>query len=254
MAVINSRDVKILELLRLMGWVREDLLARWIGIEYKEKKDKINMLRIASRLEDGGYVIRKKQIVGNPFYWSLGKVGVSYIGGYKLSKFSLVKSRHDDLVCELIVSKLLGKSDAEIMTDRTIRLSNEHLVKVVSGGKARMVECVVPDVVIDGVAFEIELTRKSADKYRKKVFEYKKDISSGKFKSVIIYTEKTIASFINYQAVKNSSSFSFMVFSGDNIAGAVPWKYEDLEQLQEHNKNLVDRMIPQELEDKLFNE
>ena len=45
-----------------------------------------------------------------------------------------------------------------------------------------------------------------------------------------------------------------MVFSGDNIAGAVPWKYEDLEQLQEHNKNLVDRMIPQELEDKLFNE
>ncbi|MFN8771014.1 MAG: hypothetical protein ACK5Z5_06550 [Neisseriaceae bacterium] len=254
MAIINNRDIKILEILKLMGWVREDLLAKWVGVEYKERKDKVNMQRIAKRLEDDGFIVRVKQIVGNPFYWSLGKRGVDYIGGFKQSKFSLIKSRHDDLVCELIISKLLVNPEFEVVTDRIITLSNEHLVRVVSGGKMKLVECVVPDVVIDGVAYEVELTRKTADKYRKKIGDYVKDINSGKFKEVLIYTDKSIASFINYHAVKNNPSFKFMVFSGTNIINAVEWQYDDLEALQEHNQSLVSRINVDQNSGKIFHE
>lgn len=200
---VTHRDELIFSLIKKLGWVRQDDIARFLNMDYA--KEEVNHLirNIGYRLQKHDYIIKKKVLTAHPSYWCFSKFGAQMCGGIAEPKFVLQNIRHDNLVAKVLID-LLQKGEAEVKTEFELK----HEVVWEKGKKVKL-----PDLLIDGrVAVEVELTQKNSARMSSIVREYK----FGKYEEVIYYTTKKIATLMSEMAGDNSK-FKFKIIDENNV-------------------------------------
>jgi hypothetical protein len=214
--VLTERDIKIFDLIKKFGWLREDYIAQFLGFDWSLLKTKNNINSLAHRLSKSLFIEKKKIIEGYPAYWRLGKIGAEFMNATEEKKFVLMTLRHNDFVADLAIKLLIdGKN-----------VKTEYELKQDLYGEAAK-KTKLPDLVIDdNLAIEIELSRKNDTKLAVIVNKY----LMGNYKSIIYYTDSKVIANKVYQLSKNSSLFKFMLFDGVNIKGAVEYTPVNVEK------------------------
>jgi hypothetical protein len=205
-AVLSARDLKVLSLVSRFGWVREDNLAMYLGLDYKVKKDYILVKSVTNRLVRSGWLVKNKFLGDRACYCTLSKIGAkSYNVKVQITK-SLVTIRHDDLVEELAMKFLL--LGVQIKTE--LELKHERIgVKKIS------------DFVLnDRVAIEVEITEKSKLRIKEIIKHYEKLLDGFIFDKVCYYSDKKrILSVVN-SFIGNSykNKFEFYYFESSIVS------------------------------------
>ena len=200
---VTHRDELIFNLIKKLGWVRQDDIAFYLGMDYSEKEINHLIRNIGYRLQKHDYIVKKKILTAHPSYWSFSKFGAQMCGGIAEPKFVLQNIRHDNLVAKVLID-LLQKGETNVKTEFELK----HEVVWEKGKKVKL-----PDLLIDGrVAVEVELTQKNSLRMNAIVREYK----FGKYEQVIYYTTKKIAILMSEVAGDNSK-FKFKIIDENNV-------------------------------------
>jgi hypothetical protein len=204
---ITQRDEMIFNLIKKLGWVRQDYVATFLNMDYS-KADVNHLVRnIGYRLQRHDYIIKKKILTAHPNYWCFSKFGAQMCGGVAEPKFVLQNIRHDNLVAKLLIN-LLQKGEMNVKSEFELK----HEVIWEKGKKIKL-----PDLLIDDrVAIEVELTQKSSVRMSAIIREYK----FGKYEEVIYYTTKKIATLMS-DMVGDSSKFKFKIIDENNILNSI---------------------------------
>ncbi len=180
---LGERDLKIFELIKKMGWVRQDDIAYYLGLDYEDSKVNIIIRGIGFRLQKHGYIIKKRFIVGYPSYWCFTKLGVESYGGIAEPKFVLQNIKHDSFVTRLLI-EMLQKNTLEVKTEFELK---HEIVFDKNNSKNKKIK--IPDLAVGNVAIEVELTQKNLARINAIIREYR----LGKYEQVIYYTTNAIA-------------------------------------------------------------
>jgi hypothetical protein len=201
--VITDRDEKILGVLKKFGYIREDYLARYLGMDYSLKSVKDVLQVLSGRLKKHEIIIREKIKVGKPFYWWLAKTGVEIIEAIPIKKISLITLDHNDIVASLAINLLIENPDLNLQTEFELKQN-------LYGADAR--EKKIPDLIInENEAIEIEISKKNNKRWVNAVSQY---LSMG-YESITYYTNsKSIATSIS-KICSNNPKFRFKIFSKD---------------------------------------
>jgi hypothetical protein len=204
---ITHRDEQIFNLIKKLGWVRQDDIATYLKMDYSDVKVVQIMRDIGRRLQRHNYIIKKKILVTHPIYWCFSKFGATMCGGIAEPKFVLQNIRHDNLVAKILVN-LLQKGEFNVKTEFELK----HETVWEKGKKIKL-----PDLLIDErVAVEVELTQKSSLRMNAIVRDYK----FGRYEEVIYYTTKKIATLMSEVAGENNK-FKFKIIDENNILDSV---------------------------------
>lgn len=221
---LSERDIKIFELIKKFGWIREDFIAKYLKLDWSSTKVKHNMYALGTRLYKNEFVTKVKIIEGYPAYWSLAKNGAIFMNCKQQNPMSLATLRHNDMVAELAVHMLVNNS--------TIILQTEHEIKQnMFGISSKNIK--LPDIIINkNIAIEVELSRKNDNKLTAIVNHY----LSSNYEKIIYYTNNIgIANKIKYLA-KNNEKFNFKLFNGLNILENENYNISDnLSVIQKNN-------------------
>lgn len=199
-----ERDLKIFNLIQKMGWVRQDYIAYYLGMDYQDSRVNNIIRGIGFRLNKHGYIIKKKFLSGHPNYWSFSKMGADFYGGIPEPKFVVQNIKHDSLVTRLLI-QMLNRNVTNIKT--------EFELKYMAFEKNKRVK--IPDLVMGNTAIEIEITQKNYARLGAIIREYK----LGKYAQVIYYTTQTIANIMS-DITKGDSKFKFKILDETNIIGS----------------------------------
>lgn len=208
--VLQDRDIKIFELINKFGWLREDYLAKYLGLDWENSKVKNTMAVLAYRLSKYGYIVKQKIIAGFPAYWALGKNGADFISGVAEKKIVLMTLRHNDIVADLAIDLLVRGKVSELLTEAELKRN-------IFGDAAKKKK--LPDLVIDGkIAIEVEISKKPDVRLSTILANY----ASSHYEQIIYYTNsKGIADRINKLSNSNVR-FNYRLFKGIDILN-----YED---------------------------
>ena len=200
---VTHRDGLIFNLIKKLGWVRQDDVATFLNMDYS-KADVNHLVRnIGYRLQKHDYIIKKKILTTHPSYWSFSKFGAQMCGGIAEPKFVLQNVQHDNLVAKVLID-LLQKGKTNVKTEFELK----HEIVWEKGRKVKL-----PDLLIDGrVAVEVELTQKNSARMNAIIREYK----FGKYEEVIYYTTQKIATLMS-DMVGDSSKFKFKIIDEYNV-------------------------------------
>lgn len=69
--VLSQRDIEIFEIIKKFGWLREDFLAKYLGLNWNDLKVKNMLNLLAYRRKKNDYIVREKIIDRFPSYWTL---------------------------------------------------------------------------------------------------------------------------------------------------------------------------------------
>ena len=200
---VTHRDELIFGLIKKLGWVRQDDIAFYLGMDYQDTKVNQVIRDIGRRLLRHDYIIKKKILTAHPNFWSFSKFGAQMCGGIAEPKFVLQNVRHDNLVAKMLID-LLQKGKTNVKTEFELK----HEIVWEKGKKVKL-----PDLLIDGrVAVEVELTQKNSVRMNAIVREYK----FGKYEEVIYYTTQKIATLMSEMA-GDSSKFKFKIIDENNV-------------------------------------
>lgn len=195
---LTERDQKILDILKRFGWVREDFLAKYLGLDYSLKNVKILMSKLTARLD--GFIYKEKYLYSKPFYWTLGKLGCEVMGVIKSKKMVLGNLAHDDIVAELGVSLLTERPDCDLLVEHEIR-------QTLYGKDAK--EKKIPDLILDlKTAIEVEITKKDDRRIATIINNY--ELSN--YETILYYTNSISIINIIHRYTHNSSKFKFKLF------------------------------------------
>ncbi len=200
-----ERDLKIFELIKKMGWVRQDDIACYLGLNYEDSKVNHIIRNIGYRLQKHGYIVKKRFLVGYPSYWCFSKFGAGFYGGIAEPKFVLQNIKHDSLVTQLLI-KMLHNNVPNIKTE--FELKHEIVFD-----KNKRIK--IPDLVFNNVAIEIEITQKNSTRLGSIIREYK----FGKYDQVIYYTTLAIAKIMS-EMTGGDDKFKFKIIDENNIIGS----------------------------------
>jgi len=207
--VVTERDIKIFEIIKRFGYLREDLLALWLGMDWTDAKVRNNLNALASRLKQDGFIVKRKIIEGYPGYWSLGKRGATFIGGSEFRNINLATIMHTDAVSRLAIAFLLGgwceciKTEFEIKIERSMH------------GKKNLK---LPDLIVDDkMAIEVELSKKGDTRLSGIVANY----LDSYYEKIVYYTDAPIIANRVYHFASrfgaDSSRFGFKLFKNGDI-------------------------------------
>jgi len=202
---LSERDLKVFELIKKFGWIREDFIVKYLGLDWSITNVKNNIYALGVRLSKNGFITKVKIIEGYPAYWSLAKKGAEFMNATEQRPMSLVTLRHNDLVAEVAVEMLVKSPDINLVTEHELKqelFGNEYKNKK------------LPDLIInENTALEIELSRKNDNKLSLIVAKY----LSSNYEKIIYYTNNIgIANRVKYFA-KDSNKFTFKLFAGMDI-------------------------------------
>lgn len=173
---LTERDIKIFELIKKFGWIREDFIAKYLKLDWNDIKNKHNIYALSVRLIKHDFINKIKIIAGYPAYWGLSKKGAEFMSSKEQSIIPLATLRHDDMVAELAINMMLN--DPEIM------LHTEHELKQEMYGIGSK-KIKLPDIIInDKLAIEVEVSRKNDSKLSAIISNY----LSSKYEEVVYYT------------------------------------------------------------------
>lgn len=214
--VMTERDEKILGILKKFGYMREDLLARYLCLEYATKNEKHVFTLLAARLKKHDIIKREKIKIGKTFYWWLSKVGAEIIEAIPIKNISLITLNHNDLVADLAIEMLIKNPDLDLKTEYELK-------QEVYGKKAK--EKKIPDLVINEVeAIEVEISKKNNKRWINCVSQY----SAADYNSITYYTNSvSIANSITRICHRNEK-FKFKIFKNSEIN-----KHEDFEYVEQ---------------------
>lgn len=222
--VITERDEKILGILKKFGYMREDFLARYLGMDYLNLKEKWVLDKLAIRLKKHDIIKREKIKIGKTFYWWLGKVGAEIMEAIPIKNISIITLNHNDLVADLAIEMLLKNPDLDLKTEYELK-------QEVYGKKAK--EKKIPDLVINEVeAIEVEISKKNNKRWVNCVRQYLVE----NYNSITYYTNSvSIANSIT-KICHGNEKFKFKIFKNSEIN-----KHEDFEYVEETSDSLETR-------------
>jgi len=198
-----ERDLKIFELIRKLGWVRQDKIAYYLGMDYADSKVNTIIRGIGFRLQKHGYIIKKRFIAGLPNYWCFSRLGAELNEGIIEPKFVLQNAKHDDFVASLLIGYLrqgIINITTEFELKQQLKFDKDKKVKI-------------PDLVInEHVAIEVEISLKNLDRIGTIIRHYK----FSKYSQVIYYTTEKIAQ-IMLNNPTCDSKFNFKIIDENNI-------------------------------------
>lgn len=175
-----ERDLKIFELIKKVGWVRQDNIAYYLGLNYQDSKVNTIIRGIGFRLQKHGYIIKKRFIAGLPNYWCFSRLGAELNEGICEPKFVLQNAKHDDLVAKLMIEYL-----RDGVQDITTEFELKHQVIFNKDKKVK-----IPDLIInETTAVEVEISLKNPARIGAIIRQYK----FGNYEQVIYYTTEKIA-------------------------------------------------------------
>ena len=200
---VTHRDELIFNLIKKLGWVRQDDIAIYLEMDYRDVKVNQIIRDIGHRLGKHDYIIKKKILTTHPSYWSFSKFGAQMCGGIAEPKFVLQNVQHDNLVAKVLID-LLQKGKTNVKTEFELK----HEIVWEKGRKVKL-----PDLLIDGrVAVEVELTQKNSARMNAIIREYK----FGKYEEVIYYTTQKISTLMS-NMVGDISKFKFKIIDENNV-------------------------------------
>ena len=203
--ILNERDIRIFEIIKKFGWLREDYIAKYLGFDWADKKTKNNLNTLAFRLKSGGFIVKQKIIEGYPGYWTLGKNGAEFINSEEQKLMPLGTLRHNDMVADLAIDLMVKEPTTEIITEHELK-------QELFGSEAKKKK--LPDLILNSkVAIEVEISRKNDNKLALVLANY----ATSSYEQIIYYTNSTgIANIVN-KLVKNNPKFKFKLFKDSNI-------------------------------------
>lgn len=218
--ILSERDIKIFEIIKKFGWLREDYLAKYLGLNWNDLKVKTSLYTLAYRLKKDRFITKEKIIDGYPGYWSLGKNGAEFVSGKEEQKLmSLGTLRHNDMVANLAINLIVKEPLTEITTEYELK---QELFGSENKNKK------LPDLVINGkIAIEVEVSKKNDNKLAQIISHY----LTSNYEQVIYYTNSTgIANKIN-RIAKKHSKFKFKLFKETNILLSEDYKPLEISEL-----------------------
>ena len=229
--VITDRDEKILGILKKFGYMREDFLARYLGMDYLNLKEKWVLDKLAIRLKKYDIIKREKIKIGKTFYWWLGKVGAEIMEAISIKNISIITLNHNDLVMDLAIEMLLKNPDLDLKTEYELK-------QEVYGEKAK--EKKIPDLVINEVeAIEVEVSKKNNKRWINSVFQY----SAENYNSITYYTNSaSIANSIT-RICHGNKKFKFKIFKNSEINKHEDFEYVEQEKCEFMEKSAVDARL-----------
>ncbi len=198
--VMTDRDEKILYLLKKFGYIREDYLAKYLGLDYNLDTVRNVLHKLAGRLKKHDIVNREKIIIGKTFYWWLARGGADFVDTSVLKKISLVTLNHNDLVAELAINYLVNNHNINLKTEFEIK---QELYGV--DAKERK----IPDLILDDrIAIEVELSKKN----NKKLVNIVSNYLRADYTEIIYYIDsKSIANSL-YKISNKNDKFKYKLF------------------------------------------
>ena len=214
----NKNDIKIFEVLGKFGWVREDILQKYLGVS----DDSMRWLKY--RLLKHGYIEKFKVIQNIKSHIRLSKIGAEFVGVKYVKNIQLSTVAHDDFVVKLAL-EILGVDISNILVESEIKQEqvSENNIKaslneISSNELKKRSRQKIPDLIVGDIAYEVEITQKADFRLKNIVNFY---IGSG-FKEVHYYTKKSIMKRI--QELSNfNSKFIFHLLdenTGDLLVGS----------------------------------
>ena len=209
---LTIRDIKILDLIKRFGFLREDLIAKNLGLDFSDKKVKGIFKALSTRLIKSQIISKDILISGAESYWSLGKLGADFVAGEVYGKVGLANIRQNDMVAELAIHALnIGKT---IITGYEFRqqYTAEELKKIA-----------VPSLIIDDeTAIEVEFSQKTDSE----IIANLTKLSNSEFKTLIFYADKKLILNRISRLKSSGQRFKFRLFTGTDILKAADFEPE----------------------------
>lgn len=202
---LTERDIKIFELIKKIGWVREDFIAKYLQLDWNNIKTKHNLYALGIRLIKHNFITKIKVIEGYPAYWGLAKKGAEFMNSIEQSVIKLATLKHNDMVAELAIDIMTNNPETELDTEYQLK-------QEIYGRSSKNVK--FPDIIInEKIAIEVEVSRKNDSKLSAIVSRY----LSSQYEEIIYYTNSAgIAKKIKLLS-QNNPKFQFKIFNGLEI-------------------------------------
>jgi hypothetical protein len=228
---LTDRDIKIFELIKKLGWVRQDNIAYFLGLDYEDLKVNHLIRNIGYRLQKHGYIIKKRFIAGLPNYWCFSKFGADLNDAINEPKFVLQNAKHDDMVARLLI-EYLKQNPQNIVTEFELKY------QVISNQDKKIK---IPDLVLnDTTAIEVEISLKNTSRIATIMRQYK----FSDYKEVIYYTTDKIASVMTNNNSLDSK-FKFKIINEDDIINS-----KEFMNHKTHNEIMSNNIITSQFNEK----
>tara|TARA_B110000503_G_scaffold107434_1_gene160505 strand:+ start:169 stop:894 length:726 start_codon:yes stop_codon:yes gene_type:complete len=227
---IAERDLKIFELIKRMGWVRQDDIAYYLGLDYRDKKVNQIMRNIGFRLQKHGYIIKKRFLVGYPSYWCFTKLGAGFYNGIAEPRFVLQNMKHDGFVSRLLI-QILQKNTLDVKTEFELK---HEIVFDKKNNKKKKIK--IPDLLVGNTAIEVELTQKNLTR----IYDIIREYEYGEYDKVTYYTTHAIANIMS-NITKTNDKFQYKIINENDIINSIEFvnpKYPIKEKILNEKQKL----------------
>jgi hypothetical protein len=219
-----ERDLKIFEIIKKVGWVKQDNIAYLLGLNYEDSKVNNIIRGIGFRLQQHGYIIKKKFLANDSNYWAFAKLGADSFDSIAEPKFSLLNVKHDNLVTRLLI-QMINKNMTGIATEFELK---QELISE----KNKKIK--IPDLIVNNTAIEIEITQKSTARIGAIIREY----NYSNYDQIIYFTTTTIAN-IMHKMINGNSKFRFKIIDENNIIESPDFMFTQENTIHQNEKQKI---------------